>query len=275
MTVALVVRSEQGEVLYNTSKSVYGLVKSGGVEYVGTWLRYASGFRDHIYKFTVRNGISPILFVVGDSGKPYQSKEGNDQVFYFAGPVSGIKVYCFDLMAPIFIGSALKTRDEEGKFTFNSLQRPLNIIGSSIAPPPSGPWSDKVPVAPFVGGSAYPAVNQTVVPGQSIAGWRAYVYRRALNPAVEYAAYIPWARGCFSCSVPPGTDATPYMSGAAEGCSGYLGGITHSFWAAPETSHKSVFSATPTGVYSLVSGPRPLCTYIDTSQYPFPFDPAL
>lgn len=266
---ALIARTENGEVLYDTSKSIFGLIKSGPVEYHGRWRRYQSIFYDNIYKFTVEGAISPLVFTVGDCGKPIQSKEGNTYVFYFLGPESfNIKVYCFDVMAPIFSGPALKTRNSAGEFTFNSLQRPLNIIGTNIPPPPSGPWSDKVPVAPLSGGSAY--VAQYIA--NPLAGWGAYGYSVALDPNIEYAAHIPWARGCFS-AFPAGGNQT-YMGGMSEGCSGYKGGIRHVFYAAPETSYEPVHSTFPTGVYSLVYGPRPSCSYINTAEYPYPFNPA-
>lgn len=275
--VALIVRDASGEVLYDTSKSVYGLIKSGPVVYHGLWLRQqgaiANRFSDMIYKFTVDNAVSPIVFTVGDCGKPIESKEGDTHVFYFVGPVQNIKVYCFDVMRPIFNGAALKTRSEDSEFTFNSLQRPLNVIGSGEPLAPSGPWSDKNPVNPFIGGGNYLAQAASVRP-TPIAGWYAWYRDTPLTPNVEYAAHIPWSRGCFSVTY-TGLYDDRYASGHAEGCSGRIGGIRHLFWGAPETTYTSVYSTTPVGCYSLTVAPRPSCSYIDTAEYPYPFNPQL
>ncbi|AEK81714.1 Hypothetical protein PFL_6271 [Pseudomonas protegens Pf-5] len=273
MGPALIVRKESEEILYDTSKSVYGLVKSGPVEYHGIWrkLHPAGGpspYYDNIYKFTVENCVNPIVYVTGTCGKPFASKEGTSSVFYFAGPVEGIKVYCFDVMAPIFKGPALKTRDENGGFTFNSLQRPLNIIGTSTPPPPSPPYPNGR-VAPFLGGYQVLVLDQPLLPSR--AGFRGYFYTVPLNPAKTYAANIPWSRGCWLASQ-LGRDEV-WQTGSQEGCSGDTGSITHSFWTSPETTHGTVHSTTPTGWFSLTVNPRPQCTYIDVSEYPYPFNP--
>lgn len=269
---ALIVRNPSGDILYDTSKSIYGLIKSGPVEFHGYWSRANQPiYTDTIYKFTVDNAISPIVFTVGNCAKPTESKEGNKHVFYFAGPVSGIKVYCFDIMAPIFKGAGLKTRAEDSSFTFNSLQRPLNVIGTSTAPPPARPWDDKNPTSPFGGGGTF--VGQYESRGSPwIAGWHAWYINIQLDPSIEYAAHIPWSRGCFS-ATGNFNDLYPTMSGEEEGCTGYMGGVTHLFWAAPESSYMRVHSSTRTGIYSLSYEPRPACMYIDTSKYPYPFDP--
>lgn len=271
---ALIARDSAGNILYDTSKSIYGLIKSGPVEYHGTWSRLQpsggwSVFYDDIYKFVVENAISPIVFVTGACNQPQQSKEGNKHVFYFAGPVSGINVYCFDIMAPIFTGPALKTRAEDGKFTFNSLQLPLNVIGSSTPPPPTGPWSETAPVAAFAGGTSSVVVGQPT--GSRLGGFRGWFWTRALDPAKTYAAHIPWSRGCW-CTGQLNSD-TIYRGSRHEGCYGQAGSIVHCFWTSPETTYGSLHSTTPQGITALTVDPRPSCSYIDTSQYPFPFDP--
>lgn len=158
MVAALIVRKPNNSILYDTSKAAYGLIKAGPVVAAGQWNRLdpnkgnkPSYFADDIYKFEVENAVSPIVFVYGKSGKPFQSMEGNKQVFYFAGPVSGIQVYCFDLMRPIFTGPALKTRGEDGGLTFNSLQFPLNVKGTSTPPPVK--YFDNGTLWPFTGGT--------------------------------------------------------------------------------------------------------------------------
>lgn len=277
MSTALIARDASGNVLYDTSKSIYGLIKSGPVEYHGAWRRtQPSGgphiYFDSIYKFTVAKAISPIVFVTGACNQPVASKEGDNYVFYFAGPVSNIKVYCFDIMAPIFSGPALKTRSEDGKFTFNSLQRPLNVIGTSISTPPTGPWSETVPVAAFQGGTTYIVVSQLNNQDYT-GGFRGYFWTRALDPQKTYAAHIPWSRGCWSTSQ-LNSDII-YRGSLHEGCYGQTGSIVHCFWTSPETTYGSVHSTTRVGITALTVDPRPACSYIDVSEYPYPFNPQL
>lgn len=279
---ALVVRDASGSMLYDTSKTIYGLIKSGPVEFAGKWNRYQSGMGDYIYAFRVTNAVSPVVFTVGTCGRPYQSKEGDDTVFYFSGPVSGLRVYCFDIMRPIFTGPALKTRDESSNFTFNSLQRPLNVKGTTVCPPPTGPWapppSAQVPTTPvgIQGGSSYHAQAQII--SQMIAGFRAYYYDALIDPTRQkvFAAHIPWSRGCWILGDVNEGSGSYYIQGGDEGCSGIGGGfIRHIFWGAPETTYTSVDVRNRPGMYSLTVDPRPACMYIDTAEYPYPFNPQL
>lgn len=286
--VALIVRGPSGNILYDTSKAIYGLIKSGPVEYAGRWSKYQSIFTDPMYSFRVTNAISPIVFTVGSCGRPYQSKEGNDTVFYFAGPVGGIRVYCFDLMRPIFKGPALKTRSETDSFTFNSSQMPLNIVGSNTPPPPTGPWSPppslQVPTNPvggFYGGSWYHAQEEYVDrgnPGNSIAGFRCNYYDFVADPTrtKTFAAYLPWSRGCFQVGETNAASGRYSIYGEEEGCSGIGAGlIRHVFWTAPETTYTFINNQNRGGIYSLTVEPRPACMYIDTADYPYPFNPQL
>lgn len=287
-TASLIVRNQQGEILYDTSKATYGLIKSGPVEYAGRWSKYNSIFTDLVYSFTVTNAISPIVFVVGTCGQPYQSKEGDNTVFYFAGPVAGLQVYCFDIMRPIFSGPALKTRDSSANFTFNSLQRPLAVRGVSTPPVPSGPWaplpSSQVPTDPvsgFSGGSSFLAQEEYIDrgnPSLSVAGFRCYYYDFVADPTrtKTFAAYIPWGRGCFSLGNVNTGSSVFYVGSLAEGCGGVGSGlIRHTFWTAPETSYEGVSNQFRPGIYSLNVSPRPTSLYIDTAEYPYPFNPQL
>ncbi|KAF0865940.1 hypothetical protein [Pseudomonas sp. LD120] len=272
MSAGLIVRTEAGTVLYDTTKLVYGLLKSGPVTYHGTWQRIdpsggASYFYDYIYSFRVTNAISPIVFTVGMCNKPFISKEGNDTVFYFAGSVSGVKVYCFDIMANVFHGPGLRTRITQGQVSFNSLQNPLNVIGVSTPPAPSGPTSSTVPVQGFYGGYDQVVVYQS---GLTQGFYTGSFWSRALNPSIEYAAYIPWSRGCFMTS----WNEDVYRYGLHEGCYGFKGGVTHHFGISPETTCGSMHSTTRPGVTNLSTSPLPACSYINTAEYPYPFDPA-
>ncbi|MEL7553152.1 hypothetical protein AAGV37_25010 [Pseudomonas protegens] len=275
MNTALIVRDESGNVLYDTSKSIYGLIKSGPVEYAGTWSRLqpsgaVSVFYDNIYKFEVEGAISPLVFVTGASNKPFQSKEGSKTVFYFAGEVSGIRVYCFDIMRPIFTGPALKTRRDDGSFTFNSLQRPLNVIGTSTPPGPAG-YPNGMQL-PFSGGGSGILIYQPT--GSRLGGVLWAYYTVNLEASKTYAAHIPWDRGCgFVAQLDP--SGTKFRGAVHEGCYGQQGSIVHCMWNSPETTYGSVHSTTATGFMSLLADRRPSCSYIDTAEYPYPFNPQL
>nr|BFD43162.1 hypothetical protein FFPRI1PSEUD_46610 [Pseudomonas sp. FFPRI_1] len=274
MNTALIARDESGNVLYDTSKSIYGLIKSGPVEYAGTWRRFqpsgaVSVYYDNIYKFEVEGAISPLVFVTGASNKPFQSKEGSKTVFYFAGQVDGIKVYCFDVMRPIFTGPALKTRKDDGRFTFNSLQQPLNVIGASTPPAPASfPNGTQVP---FSGGSIGVLISQPT--GSTLGGVLWAYYTVNLDASKTYAAHIPWDRGCGFVSQ-LGSD-TVFRGAVHEGCYGQQGSIVHCMWNSPETTYAGVHSTTPQGFTSLLADRRPSCSYIDTAEYPYPFNPQL
>ncbi|MDS9879492.1 hypothetical protein RMI40_32180 [Pseudomonas protegens] len=275
MNTALIVRDESGNVLYDTSKSIYGLIKSGPVTYHGRWQRLQSSgawsvYYDNIYKFEVEGAISPLVFVTGASNKPFQSKEGNKTVFYFAGQVDGIKVYCFDIMRPIFTGPALKTRKDDGGFTFNSLQRPLNIIGTSTPPGPVS-IADGMQV-PFAGGSSGVLISQPT--GSTLGGVLWAYYTVNLDPSRTYAAHIPWDRGCAFVSQ-LNSSGTVFRGAVHEGCYGQQGGVVHCLWNSPETTYEGVYSTTPKGFMSLLSSRMPSCSYIDTAEYPYPFNPQL
>ena len=147
-------------------------------------------------------------------------------------------------MAPIFTGPTLKTRAEDGTFTFNSLQWPLNVIGTSISTPPTGPWSGTVPVGVFAGGTTYVVIAQPT--SSTLGGFSGWFWARALDPQKTYAAHIPWIRGCWSTGQL--NSDTIYRGSLHEGCYGQTGSIVHCFWKSPETTYGSVHSTTPQGI---------------------------
>ncbi|AZC22940.1 hypothetical protein [Pseudomonas sessilinigenes] len=278
MVAALIVRKPNNSILYDTSKAAYGLIKAGPVVAAGQWNRLdpnkgnkPSYFADDIYKFEVENAVSPIVFVYGKSGKPFQSMEGNKQVFYFAGPVSGIQVYCFDLMRPIFTGPALKTRGEDGGLTFNSLQFPLNVKGTSTPPPVK--YFDNGTLWPFTGGTNPPDWPMLPAGGNgSRAGIFSTRIRVPLDASKKYAAHIPWNRGVEWVGYLSGVGTDRWRGGGEEGCYGEDGAVAHIIWASPETSFASVHTTTRFGWFNMQNDLRPACSYIELSEYPYPFN---
>lgn len=272
---ALIVRDNNGSILYDTSKAIYGLIKSGPVEFIGSWNKLSpnggySVYTDFIYKFEVEGALSPILFTNGACAKPVQSREGNKSVFYFAGPVANLKVYCFDIMRPIFSGPALKTRAESGRFTFNSLQWPLNVIGTSVPPPSTSVGADGR-LLPFAGGRQF-LISDEIFPNRQAASAGAE-FRVNLNPSKNYAAYIPWSRSVEWIWWPP--NGTSARSSSEEGCCGGPGYISHLMWTTPESTYGSVDVTIRPGFFNMLSDRLPRSAYIDVAEYPYPFNPQL
>ncbi len=276
---ALIVRDNSGSILYDTSKAIYGLIKSGPVEFIGSWNKLSpnggySVYTDFIYKFEVEGALSPILFTNGACAKPVQSREGNKSVFYFAGPVANLKVYCFDIMRPILSGPALKTRAESGRFTFNSLQWPLNVIGTTVPPPSTGVGADGR-LNPFTGGRQF-LISDEIFPNRQAASAGAE-FRVSLDPSKNYAAYIPWSRSVEWVLWDPGTGWTnpAVRSSAEEGCCGGLGYVAHYMWTTPENTYDRVDVRTRPGFFNILNDRRPRSAYIDVAEYPYPFNPQL
>lgn len=271
MSAGLVVKKEDGSILYDTRKITYGLVKSGPVTSLGLiWRRWqpsgaASFFYDYVYSFRVTNAIAPIVFVTGASSRPWPSREGSDIVFYFTGLVGNIKVYCFDEMQSIYSGAGLRTRRDDDVVTFNSLQYPLNVVGVSTPPPPVA-----------FGGGRYYAFNgagysERIVIQPTAQGFYAECTLPVkLTGGISYAAYIPWSRSMIFGA--QATGAGIWYNTSNEGCYGGVGEINHVF-AADGMGTSDSQNGYGIGVRSPPASDRqPTCSYIDTSQYPYPFN---
>ncbi|WP_446440332.1 hypothetical protein [Pseudomonas sp. 910_21] len=109
--------------------------------------------------------------------------------------------------------------------------------------------------------------------GSTLGGvlWAHYTVN--LNPSKAYAAHIPWDRGCGFVSQLG--SSTVFRGAVHEGCYGQQGSIVHCMWNSPETTYDGVHSTTPQGFMSLLSDRMPSCSYIDTAEYPYPFNPQL
>lgn len=288
MAAKLIVRKESGEILFDTTKISYGFVKSGYMTYVERWGRYLKRFinsdpdkgsswylgaaGDEIHGFSVSNARSPIVFLVGPGTLTGTSVSGNTLTFFFTNASTATKCYCFDLMSDNIPGGPyLKTYTEAGVLTFNSLQRPLNVVGS-VTPPSVGP------VMP----DGYGGVSNAYA-----GGWTRLAYDSnppqsasylcgvdiALQEGVEYAAYLPWTRGAGCRYVFDRGGPTAF--GVVEGAYGRGGGISFMFGPAGATNNSSFtfgpgFRAAPRWD-SVPTDRLPSALVIKTAAYPFPY----
>ncbi|MBV4477849.1 hypothetical protein [Pseudomonas botevensis] len=283
MAARIVVTKESGELLFDTTKICYGLVKSGNFTFIENWSRYylrsaadpgngASWSPDPVrvdpaHGFTVVNAISPIVFITGSGCLNGVSRSGNSMTFIYINADENTKYYCFDLMANNIAGSPyLKTFLEDGRLSFNSLQPPLNVIAAVPAPAKPEPW-----------------------PG-NLSGWYRTTYAGGYNiqrrngnaPAMdcrvdialggeEYAAHLPWSRAavCMNSSAGPG-----YTVSASEGAYGRTGGISFMFGAAGATTIG--FTTQGPGVpagdnFWGIPDVAPTALVIRTAGLPFPY----
>ncbi|MNI89149.1 hypothetical protein D3C73_1465170 [compost metagenome] len=109
--------------------------------------------------------------------------------------------------------------------TFNSLQTPLNIVGTSTPPAPTAPSGAWGVQNAYNGGLS--------VPRYAAAGdyWSVKMDCRfdvALTAGVEYAAYLPWSRGC---GYNDNQGGAPCMYAVLEGAYRRVGRISSMFGA--------------------------------------------
>lgn len=288
MAAKLIVTKATGELLFDTTKISYGFVKSGYMVYIDRWMRYRKPFTntdpdagsswtpmaagDAIHGFSVSNARSPIVFIVGSGTLTGTSISGGVTTFLYTNASTNTKCYVFDLMSDDIPGGPyLKTWNTEGQITFNSLQRPLNIV-ASIKPPGIGPA-----VGDGYGGyfNCYNGGYTTFVSDLSIPQAASYLCAIAIQitPGVEYAAYLPWSRAC-RCDFVFNTGGPTYF-GASEGAYGGVGGISFIFGPSGATLNGS-FTFGPgyraTARWQNIPTDRlPEALVIETSKYPFPY----
>lgn len=287
MAAKLIVTKEDGTQLFDTTKIAYGLVKSGYMSYAERWLRYTKPFvntdpdkgsswqpdraGDEIHQFSVSGAKSPIVFLVGRGTLTGASVSGSTTTFFYTNASASTKCYCFDLMTDSIPGGPyLKTFREDGVLTFNSLQRPLNVI-AAISSPPIGPAV----------GDGYGGVTNAYVGGWSEQSSdrnipQAAGYLCGIDISVgaeEYAAHLPWSRGA-GCRFVFRTGG-PTSFGVVEGAYGRAGGISFMFGPAGATTNGSFsfgtgFRAAPR--WDNVPTDRlPSALVIRTAEYPFPY----
>lgn len=287
----LIVRKEDGSILFDTQKITYGLVKSGYMEHQGMYPRFVcvsnackkdpswggnweerGNYNDQVFGFSVANVTAPIVFIVGHGVFAGTSKAGNVTTFNYSDASAGTKFYCFDLMKDGGAGPALRTYKEDGTLTFNSRQSPLNIVAAVRAPDPGprqGVWHALV----YTGGYNE-RYNGTLTPygRTSYASVRSSVDIPLVGMG-EVAAFLPWSRGV-GCAFSTFTEFNyPVGVSVTESCFGGNSKITFS----------CAISRTTMGDLSPTSVPMTICfrdipvdrfptaLVIKTANLPFPF----
>ena len=284
----LIVRKADGSLLFDTNNITYGLVKSGYLAYSSSWTRMflkSNGLDpndpaswnksvqvidstkyDQLWSFTVTNAKSPIVFLVGPGCLSCSTTSGASITYHYTNASASTKFYCFDLMADNIAGSPfLKTFNSAGVLTFNSLQVPLNIVGTYTPPGPTAPTGTYGVQNAYNGGVS--------VPRFTTSDWMTQktdcVFDVALTAGVEYAAHLPWSRGAGLCDG-NGIAGAPYYS-VEEGAYGRVGGISFMFGAAAGGTVYTATAPRPYGYYQVPSDRIPAALIITTSNLPFPF----
>lgn len=286
---SLVVKKDTGELLFDTSKICYGLVKSGYLLAGDVWQRkvlrsvtndpdqgssYIDSPRtgDQMFTIAVPNARSPIIFLVGKGCLQGTSLSGSTMTFHYSAASTATKAYVFDLMADNIPGSPyLKTYTDQGVCTFNSLQPPVNVVAAVQAPAPGAADAFGRRPQPYAGGSWQAIRGQTA----SVDFQCHFNIDIALNAGVEYAAFLPWSRagnGFIDGSL-SGVNAK--VIGFSEGAYGRTGGISFMFGPAGATSSLDLTGnqyTLPGSMANLLVDRFPQALVIATANLPFPYN---
>ena len=285
----LIVRKEDGSILFDTSKISYGLVRSGYMTFIENWGRYSisSGadpswggnwYQDNtrvdpIYGFSITGYRSPIVFIVGKGVVAGTKIAGDTMTFLYTCADANTKFYCFDLMIDKGTGPKLKCYNEQGVLTFNSIQSPMNVI-AAITPPnvgSPGAYGGTVLTA-YAGGT-----NQII---RGALTERSPSFHSIVDIPVdgggEVAAFLPWSRSFTAIQRLGRVEMVPDVYSHAEGCYGGQNKITFMFGVAgtttqgqdSPTSYPEVFAC----YRSVFNNPKPTALVVRTLGLPFPFE---
>lgn len=289
MVARLVVNKETGELLFDTSKICYGLVKSGSMSQIETWPRkylrsanldpndggnWENSFRagDTMFGFTVKDAISPIVFIVGKGCLNGTTVSGSDMTFMYAGGSASTKYYCFDLMADNILGRPyLKTWNEQGEITFNSLQPPLNIVATVQAPsPPAANDSYGRKLRTYAGGRIERIRYQTASQDAQMH----CVVDVELDAGIEYAAFLPFSRSATLWNTETISGSMLSQCGVNEGAYGRTGGISFLFAnsGGSPVSYPATSASVPASYTAIPTDRIPVALVIKTSGLPFPYN---
>lgn len=286
----LIVRKQDGNVLFDTGYITHGLVKSGYLQADETWPRkylkgtnvdpndggsYEDSFRDgdQMFSITINNAISPICFIVGKGCLQGTYRSGNTIKFLYSGGDTNTKAYVFDLMSDNISGVPpwLKCRNQQGVVTFNSLQVPLNVLYSIQAPAPAGLDQYNRYTQPYSGGT-WAIIRAQTANADSVAHFVADV---PLNGGIEYAVFLNFSRGAQGYLAQQMTGVGGLVIGQSEGAYGRVGGMSFMFGPAGATTsitQTGVGYSIPGSVQNLPTDRYPTALVIATTVLPFPFN---
>lgn len=282
----LIVRKQDGNVLFDTQYITHGLVKSGYLQADEGWSRYIlkginvdpnlgssynqTATTDQMWSISIPNAQSPICFIVGKGYAQGSTTVGGVTKFFFQGADGNTKAYVFDLMADTIPGSPpwLKCRNQAGRITFNSLQTPLNILGSIQAPGPVQTDQFGRYVQPHAG-ATWQAISQN---GANSLPTAHSVTNIALSSGIEYAVSISFTRICQGYWSATG-DGGLWRVGMSEGAYGRVGGISFMFGPAGGTTQFTGGSMSSGFTVDQIPTDRyPTALVITTGNLPFPFN---
>lgn len=286
---SLVVKKGTGELLFDTSKICYGLVKSGYLVAGDVWQRkvlrsitndpdqgssYVDSTRagDQMFTIAVPNARSPIVFLVGRGCLQGTSLSGSTMTFHYSATSTSTKAYVFDLMADNIAGSPyLKTFTDQGVCTFNSLQPPVNVVAAVQAPAPGPLDAYGRRILPYAGGAWQAIRAQTA----SVDFQSHFNVDIALTAGIEYAAFLPWSRagnGFIDGSL---TGVNAKVIGFSEGAYGRAGGISFMFGPAGATNSIDISGnqySLPASLANLLVDRFPQALVVATANLPFPYN---
>lgn len=284
----LIVRKEDGSILFDTSKISYGLIKSGYMSLIENWGRYVltqgadptfggnwyqdNSRLDPVYGFSVAGAKSPIIFIVGKGVVAGTKIAGDTMTFLYTCADANTKFYCFDLMVDKGTGPKLKCYNDQGVLTFNSIQAPMNVI-TAVTPPnvgTSGAYGGTVLTA-YAGGT-----NQ-IIRGDLTE--RSPSFHSILDIPIagggEVAAFLPWSRSFTGIQRLGIVENVPIIYSHAEGCYGGQNKVTFMFGVAGTTTQGNDSPTVAPEVLacyrSVFNEPKPTALVIRTAGLPFPF----
>jgi len=285
----LIVKKEDGTLLFDTNYITHGLVKSAYLQADETWYRYylrstnldpnngasytqASQGGDPMFSITVTNAVNPICFIVGKGALQGTARSGDTVKFFYNGGDTNTKAYVFDFMNDNVPGNPpwLKTRRPDGVISFNSLQPPLNILYTVQAPGPASLDQFGRYLGPYAGG--YWQTMRVEAGGNDPIVH--YVIDIALPGGIEYAAFLNYSRACAGYWAGALTGSRPEIVGMSEGAYGRVGGMSFMFGVAGGTTNSNATSVmtSPGSVAGLPTDRYPVALIIATTNLPFPYN---
>lgn len=287
---------ENGQMLFDTTKISYGLVKSGFMTFQQSWARRAlrsaqldpsnganwtpvrvidRDVGDNLFGFTLVNARNPIVFLVGSGTLNGSQRSGNTITFFYSNATEATRYYCFDLMADNIAGSPyLKTYTPDGVLTFNSLQPPLSVVTQITAPPPDTASFGGRIYSPYAGGRL--ERRQLTVPPNYRYPQADVIFDLALSSGVEYAAFLPWSRSAGIWDFNAGYPGKSAAYAVVEGAYGRSGGISFMFGASAGSTYSDATAGpgVPAGVSfsGLATDRYPTALVIQTSNLPLPYN---